>query len=208
MRVAGVVVVVCAVACGTSTFEAADNDGGAPTDSGAGDASAEGSTSDSGEVNLVTDPGFEDSTEVGCGPAWAIGNPGTVLSISPISRSGSHSCMVCATGGQLAILESNSGVGSIKDPIAGIYQGVAYAMAVEPDGGDVPMAQVQVSEMLDDGGTGLGAGVSTMVGSTWTQVSMAATLDPGSSLRYEVTVYPGSSGTGCLLIDDVSLTVQ
>jgi hypothetical protein len=218
MRVATVVVVLWAVACGTSTFEAADNDGGSAADSGTGDAtdaSAEGSPSDGGDDannvpgNLLTDPGFEDSAGgVQCGPAWTTGNAGTTLSISPIARSGSQSCMVCAMGGQLAILKNNPGVGSISNPIAGVYQGVAYAQAVNPDGGDVPMAQVQVSETLSDGGSGLGAGTNTMVGATWTQVSMGATLDPGSNLRFDVTVYPGSTALGCLLIDDVSLVVE
>ena len=215
--VVGAVAVFSAIACGTSTFEGVD-DGGAPADSGAGDAtdaSAEGSPSDSGDDgdnvpgNLITDPGFEDPAGgVACGTAWTIGNPNTVLSISPIARHGSQSCMVCTTGGLLGVLQNNPGVAPINDPVAGVYQGLAYALAVAPDAGDVPTAQIQVAETLNDGGSGLGAGLSTVVGSTWTQVSMAATLDPGSSLRYELVVYPGSSGTECLLVDDVSLVVR
>jgi hypothetical protein len=208
--VAFVTASLVAGACTSVSGLSGGQDGGTPADAATADADASpdalppdasAGDGDAGPVNLLTNPGFENSLGSGCTSWSTVGTTTAVL--SDVARTGSHSCLVCpsdATTQYFGIAQYG-----VKVDAAASYYGELWVHAppTEPVAG---YCGVVITETLPDGGLAAHQGSFATPGATWSLSSVTATVTPGDKIEFEVHgFYPDG---GCTLVDDLALYAQ
>jgi len=180
-----------AVAC--STFDSTDTATGADADVGdALTAATDGGVPDA----LVSNDGFENGSSCA---GWM---PENSASATPVTsaHSGARSCRVCAPAkyGQIAKTET---VGSRS----GSANLLLWVRADDdPDASATGAAAILFLYGVDGGRTGYQTNTA-VVSTAWTQLQVTASAGDDSA---SATVVIQPSPTGCMLVDDVSLTVD
>jgi hypothetical protein len=189
---------IALVACGCANLGGlmGGDAGTSATDGPAGDGPASDG-GNSGPVNMLQDPGFEEGAGSAC-VGW-IGNSG-VVQRSSVARTGAFSCSICPVTAT-AIFFSLEDV-PVDAGDGGAFHGEAWLRA-PPAGPVAPLAGVQVDDLLEDGGLPVFSGTQIPPSSTWTISSVDFTVPAGGSLTFTVHGYLPDGG--CVLVDDTAL---
>ncbi len=152
---------------------------------------------DTSNPNLVLNPGFEMGTTL-CGDDWNLGNNATIT-FSSQAHTGLRSCLVCSS--------NPTGVTQTVNVLfdAGVSFAFTAYIATVPEGG-APKGQMDVHAIYLDGGQYFDQTPKLDDGGAWAQYSDPfTTSSAGTSIV--ISINPGGGG-GCILVDDVSLTLN
>jgi len=176
----------------------------APSDAGGGSDTSADVTSDTSEpsdgaVNLLKNPGFEQSLGNGC-TDWTVAFGGTAV-LSDVARTGAHSCLVCPND-QVVAYSGLSQYG-LSSANATTYYAEVWLRA--PDNGQAPPnTGVVLYETLPDGGPQNHQGNFVVPSSTWGLSTITATAGAtGDKVQFEMHGYFPDGG--CVLVDDAAL---
>jgi hypothetical protein len=190
MRLALVAALVGVASCSALT-SLDDLRGGASNDSGSSDAPA-------GE--LFTNPDFEEGTG-GCGPGW-YGDRAT-LTRSTTAHKGQYSCQVCVQSG-----ETLFNFFPTATSLASAQPGETYfaSLWVSTVAGQ-PVNEIGAQLDVDSNNLAFqGGDVNAAPG--WQQVQLNGVVQAAGEINFAVHGGTDTAGSGCYLLDDMTLVKQ
>jgi hypothetical protein len=171
------------------------------SDANTTDGGVDSAPSEAGPVNLLPNPGFEQSLGSGC-VGW--NNDNTTATLSNVAHSGAHSCLVCpspvtSTFFSLEAPQVDASAGSS-------FYAEAWLMA-PPSGPPAATVAALVYLSLPDGG-GVPNQANQLIPAppTWTLSSESFTV--GSDGKLMFTIHGYYPDGGCVLVDDTALYQQ
>jgi hypothetical protein len=167
-----------------------DNDASAPLDSGS-EAEAEAPTG----PELLTNAGFETASGGGCGTEWHTDD--STLDLSSTARTGSHSCLICASTRMIVSADQNLNV-------VGPASVRLEAWFENAPGRSLPTGYVLYYQVSNSSGDTLFHSDSALPSSTWQRMSYTVTLGAGERLSAFLVAMTGSIGA-CVVADDASV---
>ncbi len=162
-------------------------------------------SADSGPVNLLVNPGFENGV-VGCGVGWNA-TDGTIAR-SSVAHSGTYSCEVCpdlSSGGTGFVLVSGAQVTATTPNQS--FAAAAWIHESSSGGGGPAQGRIELWVTTPDGGNDYPTSTGVGGTATWQQITLQAqTSNVGDQIQFSVAV--DITSAGCLLVDDVALYAQ
>lgn len=189
---------VCAVAVACSSFGGTPEtgDGGvdasadAPPLDGASNAGSDGGSGEDASVHV--DDGFELGPSCG---AWNVVGAASATP-SPPGRTGARSCLVCAN-----VIGAHIQSGVVKT-LNGTLRFSAYVRSAPDPGATNVRITVQTNDK--SGRTGNSSDVRAL-SAEWTRLEATLEAAPGTTAAY---IYVVPTPIGCVLVDDVALTLE